>query len=154
MALFLSTFVNKVDKKGRVSVPASFRAALSAAPYQGVVAYPSFTAPAIEGCGMDVMERLAESAEQFAAFSPEQEQINALIFAESRQLPWDPEGRIMLPEEFMGHAGIADACAFVGKGKTFQIWQPEAFRASLEEMRERARRERPTLALRRGEEPK
>src|SRR3546814_16460146 len=30
MALFLSTYVNRIDKKGRVSVPESFRAALEA----------------------------------------------------------------------------------------------------------------------------
>ncbi len=149
MALFLSTFVNKIDKKGRVSVPATFRAALSHPSFQGIVAYRSFTSPAIEGCGMDFMEQLAASTEQFDAFSPEQEQITSLIFADSKQLAWDPEGRVMLPEEFIAHAGLADACAFVGKGKTFQIWEPAAFQTAQDALRERALRERPTLPLRR-----
>ncbi len=151
MALFLSTYTNKVDKKGRVSVPATFRAALSAGPaaQQGFVAYPSFTSPAVEGCSHDFMAQLAQSAESFDAFSPEQDVFNSLIFAESKPLSWDPEGRIMLPEEFMAHAGITDSCAFVGKGNTFQLWEPEALKTALAELRQRALRERPTLPLRR-----
>lgn len=149
MALFLSTFVNKIDKKGRVSVPATFRAALSGQPFPGIVTYRSFTSPALEGSGMDFMERLAASTEQFDAFSAEQEQITALIFADSKQLPWDPEGRIVLPEDFIAHAGIGETCAFVGLGNTFQIWEPGALRVAQDALRQRALRDRPTLPLRR-----
>lgn len=149
MGLFLSTFVNKVDKKGRVSVPATFRATLSQQSFAGIVAYRSFTAPCIEGCGMDYMQRLSDSTQDFAAFSPEQEDLTALIFADARQLAWDPEGRIVLPEDVMAHAGITDAAAFVGKGQTFQIWQPETYRAVEAEIRARAAKTRPTLPLKR-----
>lgn len=151
MALFLSTFVNKVDKKGRVSVPATFRAALSQSPsgFQGIVAYRSFTAAAIEGCSMEFMEQLSQSTDQLDVFSEEQDEITSLIFSEARQLAWDPEGRILLPEELLAHANISETCAFVGKGKTFQIWEPEAHRAAQDALRQRAMRERPTLPLRR-----
>lgn len=148
MRLFLSTFVNKVDRKGRVSVPATFRTALSDQPFQGVVAYRSFTAGCIEGCGMDFMERLSDSTQQFAAFSPEQEDLSSLIFADARQLGWDTEGRILLPEDLIGHAGITETAAFVGKGQTFQIWEPVAYKAVEAEIRARAAQARPTVPLR------
>jgi MraZ protein len=147
MRLFLSTFTNKVDKKGRVSVPATFRAALAEQTFSGIVAYRSFTAPCIEGCGMDFMQRLSESTQQFAAFSPEQEDLSSLIFADARQLSWDPEGRILLPEDVLAHAGIGEAASFVGKGQTFQVWEPEAYRAVEAEIRARAVKSRPTLPL-------
>jgi MraZ protein len=148
MALFLSTFVNKLDRKGRVSVPAGFRAALAAQTFPGIVLYRSFTAACIEGCGMDFMERLSDSTQDLSAFSPEQEELTALIFADARQLAWDPEGRIMLPEELIEHAGLSEAAAFVGKGQTFQVWQPEAYKAIEAEIRARALKSRPTLPLR------
>lgn len=147
MGLFLSTFVNKVDRKGRVSVPATFRATLASQSFAGIVAYRSFTNGCVEGCGMDVMQRLSESTQDFAAFSPEQEDISSLIFADARQLAWDPEGRIVLPEDLMAHAGIAEAAAFVGKGQTFQIWEPDAYKAVEAEIRARALKNRPTLPL-------
>ena len=145
MALFLSTFVNKVDKKGRVSVPSTFRAALTGQTFQGIVAYRSFTGACIEGCGMDFMERLSDGAQSLDTFSPEQEDLSALIFADARQLPWDPEGRVILPEDILAHAGIAETVAFVGKGQTFQIWQPDAYKQIEAEIRARALQSRPTL---------
>jgi MraZ protein len=148
VALFLSTFVNRIDKKGRTSVPATFRAALAAQTFQGIIAYRSFTNACVEGCGMDFMERLSDGAQSFDAFSAEQEDLSALIFADARQLPWDPEGRINLPEDILAHAGISEAVAFVGKGQTFQIWQPEAYKAVEADIRARALASRPTLPLR------
>ncbi len=145
MPLFLGTFVNKVDKKGRVSVPATFRARLAAQSFPGVVAYPSFTGPAIEGCGMDHMESLMQGTDRLDVFSEEQDEMTTLIFAGVRELPWDGDGRIVLPEEFIAHAGLAGAAAFVGKGRTFQIWEPERQRAHMEEVRRRAMQKRLTL---------
>jgi len=147
MRLFLSTFINKVDKKGRVSVPATFRAALSDQPFAGIVAYRSFAAPCVEGCGLDFLQRLSEGAQQFDAFSSEQDDIASLIFADSRQLSWDPEGRVLLPEDLLAHAGISESAAFVGKGATFQVWEPEAYRAVDAEIRARALKSRPTVPL-------
>ena len=45
MALFLDTFVNKIDRKGRVSVPATFRAALDGQAFHGIVALPVVQVP-------------------------------------------------------------------------------------------------------------
>ncbi len=149
MALFVSTFINKVDRKGRVSVPASFRAVLATQAPQGIVVYPSFTAAAIEGCGSDFLEQLATSTTAaFDLFSPEQDDINTLIFSSSHQLAWDPEGRVMLPEEMLAHANITEQAAFVGKGRTFQIWEPAALKIHTEEARQRALKTRPQIALR------
>ncbi len=149
MALFVSTFINKVDRKGRVSVPASFRAALAAQTPQGIVVYPSFTSAAIEGCGSDFLEQLADSTTAaFDLFSPEQDDINTLIFSSSHQLAWDPEGRVMLPEEILAHANITEQAAFVGKGRTFQIWEPEALKTHTAEARRRALQNRPQITLR------
>lgn len=150
MGLFLSTFVNKVDKKGRVSVPATFRAALNAQSFQGIIAYRSFTAACIEGCGMDFMERLSESTQDLAAFSPEQEDITALIFADARQLSWDGEGRIVLPEDLIAYADLTENASFVGKGQTFQIWNPAAYADLDAEIRARALKTRPTVKMKPG----
>jgi len=151
MKLFVSTFTNKLDQKGRVSVPASFRAALSEQSFVGVVLYPSFTAPAIEGCGVDFLEKLAASAEShFDLFSPEQDDLQTLIFSSSHQLAWDGEGRIVLPQELRDHANITQQVAFVGKGRTFQLWEPGAFQQHQAEARARALVQRPRLRIAEG----
>ena len=144
MALFLSTFVNKVDRKGRVSVPATFRAALAGQSFLGIVAYRSFKLPCVEGSGIDRMEEMSGRVDQMAQFSEPYDNL-AVLFSDAQQLPFDGEGRIMLPQELAEHASIADYAAFVGQGRTFQIWEPERFKTHQAELRERARRQGVTL---------
>ena len=151
MALFLSTFVNKVDRKGRVSVPAPFRATLASQAFAGIVAFPSFKFPAVEGCGIDRMEEMSTRHDGLGQFSDDHESL-AVIFADAQQLPFDGEGRIVLPPALCEHAGISESAAFVGLGRTFQIWEPERFRRHQEGLRDRARRNGLTLPPR-GSDP-
>ena len=139
MAFFSSTFVNKVDKKGRVSVPAPFRAVLTGQTFQGIVAYPSLSEPAIDASGIDRMAMLSNRLDAEDPFAAEYDPRADAIFGDSVQLSFDPEGRVMLPEILRQHAAIGDQAAFVGRGPTFQIWEPEAMRRSRAEIRQRAR---------------
>ncbi|HTH97756.1 MAG TPA: division/cell wall cluster transcriptional repressor MraZ [Stellaceae bacterium] len=125
MALFLSTFTNKVDKKGRVSVPASFRQTLAGQSFHGVIVIPSLTVNALECSGMDRME---DTMTRLDTLEPQSEQYRALIssFADVQQLAFDPEGRIVIPRDLLDEIGIDDTAAFVGQGATFEIWEPEA----------------------------
>jgi MraZ protein len=147
MRFFLSTYTNKVDRKGRVSVPAQFRALLSAKEFAGFAAYPSFTSPCIECCDMDFLERLLEGTQTFDAFSPEQDTLSNVIFPETQVLTWDAEGRIVLPKEMMDHANISENATFVGLGQKFQIWEPEARKVVKSEFQAKAMRDRPTMRL-------
>jgi MraZ protein len=140
VALFLSTFVNKVDRKGRVSVPASFRAALAGQSFLGIVAFRSFKLPCVEGSGIDRMEEMSSRVDQIGQFSEPHDNL-AVLFSDAQQLPFDGEGRVMLPQMLAEHAGITDHAAFVGQGRTFQIWEPERFKTHQTELRERARRQ-------------
>ncbi|MGO8868020.1 MAG: division/cell wall cluster transcriptional repressor MraZ [Alphaproteobacteria bacterium] len=148
MALFVGTVVNKVDRKGRVSVPASFRAALAGQSFAGIVAFPSYKHKALECCAMDFMEQMSLSLQDIDTFSAQQDTLAATIFAEAHQLPFDSEGRILLPAPLLEHAGIGEMAAFVGQGPRFQIWQPEAREVFAASARERALRENMTLKVR------
>ena len=147
MAVFIGTFENKIDRKGRVSVPAPFRLTLAGQSFQGIVAFRSYRAAAIEACGIDFMERLNDSMSALDFFSDAQDDLAATIFADSQQLPFDGDGRVMLPGQLAEHAGITERAAFVGKGPIFQIWQPAALVRYKEEARARAKSQGLTLPL-------
>jgi MraZ protein len=138
VAVFLSTFINKLDRKGRISVPATFRAALQDSSYAGIVVFRAVKHPAIEAAAMDRMEELSRRIDQLAEMSDERDALSALL-ADARQLPFDTEGRIMLPADLAKHAGIEGSAAFVGRGPTFQLWEPEALKRHQDEMRTRIR---------------
>jgi len=147
MPLFLSTYVNKIDRKGRVSVPAPFRAALAGQSFHGIVTFRSHKMDAIEACGIDRMENISASLDDLDLFSDRQDDLAATIFADAQPLAFDGEGRIVLPQELAEHAKLSERAAFIGRGATFQIWEPEAFRRYQQEARERVRREKATLRL-------
>ncbi|QQR69748.1 MAG: division/cell wall cluster transcriptional repressor MraZ [Alphaproteobacteria bacterium] len=125
MAVFLSTYVNRVDKKGRVSVPAPFRAVLGAQA-QGIVVFRSLQHEALEACSVEHLELLSDSLEKLPNLTPEMyELIETTIFGGSQFLPFDGEGRVLLPDAMAQAAGLDGEAAFVGRRKTFQIWQPQ-----------------------------
>jgi len=123
MAVFLSSFVNKIDKKGRVSVPASFRTVLGT-DTSGIVVFRSLQYEALDGCSIAHLELLSQSLEKQDLPPDIFELIESTIFGGAVQLPFDSEGRISLPQNFMAAVGIKDEVAFVGRRKTFQLWDP------------------------------
>jgi MraZ protein len=145
MALFLSTFEKQIDKKGRVSVPPAFRAVLSQQNFNGMIAYASFVHPCIEACGMERLEKLNERIEALDPFSEERDAFATAILGGATQLPFDNEGRVILPEALLIKAGIADTGIFIGKGATFEIWSKDAFAKHEAVARDLAKSSRLTL---------
>jgi MraZ protein len=138
--LFFSTFVNKVDRKGRVSVPATFRAAVADQSFPGIIVFPSFKYEALDASGIKRMEEMSSRMNTLEEFSEDHENLG-MLFASSQALPFDPEGRVVLPESLAEHAHITESAAFVGLGKNFQIWDPTRFAEHQAMLRERARRQ-------------
>ena len=150
--LFMDTIINKVDAKGRVSLPSDYRAIVKESASE-IVCYRSLTSPCVEGCLEDMLEKLAseiETSNDF--FSQEQDDLTNLIFGDARRFLFDSTGRIMLSDKLLSHAGITDTAVFVGKGRKFQIWNPENWAKEEQKIRERIMQTRPVLSpLKKGE---
>lgn len=138
MAVFLSSFVNKIDRKGRVSVPAPFRAVLGT-DTAGIVVFRSLQYEALDGCSIAHLELLSQSLEKQDLPPDVFELIETTIFGGAVQLPFDGEGRISLPQNLITGVGISDEVAFVGRRKTFQLWDPAKLAAHENDARSKAR---------------
>ena len=125
--MFLSTYENRIDKKGRVSVPASFRSHLSNLGYNGLICYPSFNNQSIEACSQDRIEKLSASIDSLNPFEEKRDYFATSILSESVNLQFDTEGRVSLTEKLINHSKIKNNILFVGLGETFQIWEPKIF---------------------------
>ena len=147
MALFLSTFTNKVDSKGRVSVPAQFRVSLVNENYSTMVVYESFINQCIEGCDIERIKKISESIDNLEPFSEERDAFATAVLGGSVQLSIDGDGRIILPENLLKTAKIKDNAVFVGKGSTFEIWEPKSFSVYLEKAKAEAKLKRNMLRL-------
>ncbi len=136
LGLFLSTAVNKIDKKGRVSVPSNFRAVISVLSFNGIILFPSHHYACLEGFGIDYIQEISQRLDTFDLFSNEQDDLATTIFGESVQLPFDGDGRIILPQDLRDHAQLEGEAVFVGLGQKFQIWQPDAFQQRKKDSRQ------------------
>ena len=125
--MFISSFENRIDKKGRVSVPATFRSYLNTLGYNGFISYPSFNHSALEACSQDRIEKLSNTIDTLNPFEEKRDYFATSILAESTNLQFDSEGRISLSSKLLKHAKIRNSMLFVGQGQTFQIWEPTAF---------------------------
>ena len=125
--MFLSTYENKLDKKGRVSVPASFRSYLSNLGYNGIVCFPSFNNQSIEAWPQDRIEKISSAIDSLNPFEEKRDFFATSVLSESVNLQFDSEGRILILSKLLKHAKIKNSMVFVGQGKTFQIWEPAMF---------------------------
>ena len=143
--LFMDTITNKVDAKGRVSLPSDYRAIVKESSTE-IVCYRSLSAPCIEGCLEDTLDKLATEIENSTDFFSEtQDNLTNLIFGDAKRFPFDSTGRIVLTDKLLQHAGITDSAVFVGKGRKFQIWNPENWAKEEARIRAEVLKNRPVL---------
>lgn len=147
MALFLSTFINKIDAKGRVSVPSQFRASLVNNDFSAVVVYESFINDCIEGCDIERIKKISESIDNLDPFSEERDAFATAVLGGSFQLTIDGDGRVILPENLLKKTKIKDNAVFVGKGSTFEIWEPKKFEEYMAKAKKEAKDKRNMLRL-------
>jgi MraZ protein len=139
MDRFVSNITLRLDSKGRVSIPASFRSVLARDGFDGLYCYPALGRPAIDAGGNALMAEIEAVIARYAPFSEEREQFAVALYGTSETLKIDGEGRVSLSETLKSHAGITEAVAFVGLGHKFQIWEPGRFQSELAEATQKVR---------------
>jgi MraZ protein len=139
MDRFVGNFTLRLDSKGRVSIPGSFRSVLGRDGFEGLYCYPALDRPAIEAGGNALMAEIEALIGRFTPFSDQREQFAVALYGTSDTLKIDGEGRVVLSESLKRHAGIIDAVAFVGLGHKFQIWEPGRFKSELAEATQKVR---------------
>ena len=125
--MFLSTYKNNIDKKGRVSVPAQFRSYLSSMGFNSIICFPSFNQQCLEAWPQDRIEKISDAIDNLNPFEEKKDFFATSILSESTNLIFDTEGRISLTKKLLQHSKIKTSILFVGLGKTFQIWEPTLF---------------------------
>ncbi|MBJ3774949.1 division/cell wall cluster transcriptional repressor MraZ [Acuticoccus mangrovi] len=135
---FVSHFTNKLDAKGRVSIPAPFRSVLARDGFEGLYCFPSPHAPAIDAGGNDLLQEIRARLAGLDTLTMDHDMISTALYGMSEQLKFDREGRVMLSESILEQTGITTAATFVGLGYKFQIWEPSRFAAHRAEAMKRA----------------
>lgn len=138
MALFAGTHKdNKIDRKGRVSLPAKLRAEISPDNNREIFVYPSSDMDALGACERNHLESLRDNA----GINPSDDDDSADydIIEDAQPVTIDSGGRIILSADLLDHAGITDTVVFVGRGHRFLIMSPDGHAAYQARRAERRR---------------
>ena len=131
---FVGNFTSWLDAKGRVSIPASFRAVLAHDGYEGLYVHPSLDAEDVMDCGGNALRhKIHDLLDHFSPYSDEYTTFSTVLLGTSENLKIDSEGRVILSESAKSHAKITTEVTFVGLGFKFQIWEPGRFFGQLPE---------------------
>ena len=147
MDLFISKFINKIDKKGRVSLPSSFRNVLPKSNRNEIILYKSLKTPSIEGSGVGRLKEISKRINNLDFFSEDYDDFSTSIFSEIITTNIDKEGRFVIPEELKNFANIKSEIGFFGQGHYFQIWEPKAGLRNSELARKRLLQEKKSLRM-------
>src|SRR5262245_6507709 len=139
MNRFVANFTLRLDSKGRVSIPGSFRSVLARDGFEGLYCYPALDHPAIDAGGSALLGEIEALIGRYAPFSDQRERLALALYGTSETLKTDGEGGVVLSENLKRHAGIIETVAFVGLGNKFQIWEPGRFQNELAEATQKVR---------------
>ena len=137
MDRFLSSSVNRIDAKGRVSVPGPFRALAAKRGYHELYALRALEEPALDVGGPDLLDRLEKQIAMEHPFMRTADDMSAYAHGEGMFLKLDGDGRITMTDLIREHTGITTEVGFLGRGQFFQIWEPERMRRHLSDVRSR-----------------
>ena len=137
MDLFLSTFEHRIDKKGRLSVPAPFRSVLERR-NEPLYLFKSLTEPCLEGCGPERIGQIVDAIDTMDSLSAEVATFQTML-SSAQEMKLDAEGRIMLSSDFIAFARLDDSALYAGIGRSFQIWLPSWYRSRESDARARAK---------------
>lgn len=125
----MGTHQSRLDAKGRMSIPAPFRAALRTVSEDGsaaLVLRPSHVHACIEGWPAARFAAFAAKFDQLDSFSLDQDDLATTLYSDAWSVEADKEGRIIVPDSLVLHAALTETATFMGLGDRFQIWEPTA----------------------------
>ncbi len=125
--LFLGSFVNKIDVKGRLATPARFRRVLDLERGGSIYCIPSTDENCLDCGGAFYIETLMASISALDPFSAKRRSLERTVTARVVELGLDKEGRIVLPQKLRESALLDGKALFAGLGASFQIWNPDEF---------------------------
>jgi MraZ protein len=139
---FAGSHPQKLDSKGRISVPAEFRDILASenSPLPenkrtGLrLVYGLTQQKRLEGFSQEGFQKLLKRIQMMPDGTPAKKAAQVVYISHSQLLTLDDDGRVVLPQVMRDRLGLQlnDVALFAGNGETFEIWKEDTYTATVE----------------------
>lgn len=120
--MFLGEYTYTLDDKGRLTLPAKYRAELAV----GLVVTRS-----IDKClfvfPMSEWQTLSAKLSALPLTDPQAREFRRLIFSGAADPELDKQGRVLLPQYLRDYAGLVGEVIVAGLNTHIEIWAPDAW---------------------------
>ena len=138
---FRGEFDQKVDKKGRMSIPSDFRAVLTdgdpRCPENPLARLVVLHGPHIKDClhvyTIEAMEEIEEGIKRLPRGSVERKKASRKILGKSWETEVDKDGRIVLPQRLREQIGLDGLATMTAMGDYFELWDATTYERFEEE---------------------
>lgn len=132
---FLGEYSQKVDGKGRMSIPSDFRAVLAEGDPncpenplpRVVVLYGEHLENCLHAYTVEAMAEIEEGIKKLPRGSVQRKRASRLILSKAWRSEIDKDGRIVLPQWLRQRIGLEGEAKMVAMGDYFEIWNADTY---------------------------
>lgn len=131
MINLFGTYECKVDAKGRLMVPAPMKKQLSPVLPEGFVLKRSVFQKCLELYPMEEWNKQMEGLDKLNRFVPKNNEFIRKFTAGVKFVEVDANGRLLIPKDLLGYAGIGKDIVLASAIKIIEIWDKEKYENSV-----------------------
>lgn len=125
--MFWGEYSHRLDSKGRLIIPSRYREKLSGKAIltrgldHNLVIYPE-----------SAWDIVTQQLNEMPLTHPTARALRRLLFSGAAELALDKQGRINIPNYLLEYASIEDSILLVGMETFIELWEPERWRTTLD----------------------
>ena len=133
MNTLIGTYECKVDAKGRLMLPVAFKKQLASVVEKGFVLKRAVFQPCLELYPMQEWESMMQSVNRLNRFKKKNNDFIRRFTAGVKSLDLDVSGRLLIPKDLVGFAGIAKEIVVTSAVNIIEIWDKDKYEKAIDD---------------------
>ena len=133
MNTLIGTYECKVDAKGRLMLPIAFKKQLASVIEKGFVLKRAVFQPCLELCPMQEWESMMQNVNKLNRFKKKNNDFIRRFTAGVKSIDLDVSGRLLIPKDLVGFAGISKEIVVTSAVNIIEIWDKDKYEKAIDD---------------------
>ena len=133
MNTLIGTYECKVDAKGRLMLPVAFKKQLSSVMEKGFVLKRAVFQPCLELYPMQEWESMMQNVNKLNRFKKKNNDFIRRFTAGVKSVDLDVSGRLLIPKDLVGFAGITKEIVVTSAVNIIEIWDKDKYEKAIDD---------------------